>query len=98
MSVSMADIQDLQQHPEDAIASSDEKGMSTEHAMKTVGSDQHNNDKETGPSNMVTRARQSLSDLFTIVTPPKSTSTNENNANDDQVRGWLCPNLRWIPE
>jgi hypothetical protein len=56
----MADIQEQQQ---DAIESSDEKGMS----RTGIVDDQINNDEETGPSNMVTKARQSLSDLFTIV-------------------------------
>lgn len=62
----MADIQE--QHQGDAIASLDEKGMAIGYATKTEGCDQHNNDEEIGPSNMVSRARQSLSDLFTIVT------------------------------
>lgn len=68
--VEMADIQEKQQQ-QDAIAALDEKGMSTEYASKTeIVGDQDNNDEESGPSNLVTRARQSLSDLFTIVYPP----------------------------
>lgn len=61
----MADIQEQQQG--DAIASLDEKGMATGY-VKAEGGDQNNKDEEVGPSNMVSRARQSLSDLFTIVT------------------------------
>ena len=59
----MADIQE--QTHQDALASSTEKPVleNTE-----VADDQpRNNDEETGPSNLVSRARQSLSDLFTIV-------------------------------
>lgn len=90
----MADIQE--QHQE-AIASLDEKGTTTEYT-KTEGAVHNNNDEETGPSNMVSRARQSLSDLFTIVTSPKYTSRKHSNANLVTVRGWLCPNFRRIPE
>lgn len=74
----MADIQE-QQRQEDAIASSDEKGTARECAAKT-GMGRNDSDEEAGPSNMVTRARQRLSDLFTIVTLPY-TSENEDNAN-----------------
>ena len=63
----MAETQE--QHRGDAIASSDEKGIATGYATKTeIRGDQNNNEEEAGPSNLVSRARQSLSDLFTIVT------------------------------
>lgn len=58
---------DIQKQHQDAIASLNEKGTTTEYTTKTEGVMSNNNDEETGPSNLVSRARQRLSDLFTIV-------------------------------
>lgn len=78
----MSNMADIREENQDAIASFDEKGLATGYATKPEGGDQgNNNDKEAGPSNMVSRARQSLSDLFTIVAHPKYITRYDISAN-----------------
>lgn len=91
----MADIQE--QHQE-TVASLDEKGTTMDYTTRAESAVYNNRNEEAEPSNMVSRARQSLSDLFTIVTPPIYPSRKHSSANVITVRGWLCPNFRRIPE